>query len=93
MAIESLVAPLEHVSENDDVDRGEGEAILKEPEKHVAAVKSNVSEHPKGIGLGVADDEQVADDKVDALGVAHGGEVVGDTAQNEGERLLLVAGH
>jgi hypothetical protein len=41
-----------------------------------------VSENPKGVGFGITDNQQVANDKIDALGVTHFWEMVCNAFEN-----------
>lgn len=51
--IELLVKSFEHISKDNDVDRGEWETILEETKEHITTIKGNVSKHPKSISFRV----------------------------------------
>lgn len=69
---------MQYILENPFVDFRQGKLILKQSQKQVPAVDSDMDEHPKNIEFLVADHQEIANDEVDALGVSHGGEMVGD---------------
>ena len=48
-----------------------------------------MNEKPKGIRFGVANNKKIANDKVNSLSVAHGGEVISDSFEDEGKMLFL----
>lgn len=48
-----------------------------------------MDEEPEGVGFREAHDQQIAYDEVDALRVAHFGEMVGDTLEDGREWLFL----
>ena len=88
-----MILSFEDVFEDSDVDVGEGEVVFVESKQQKPFVEGDVDKEPEGFVLVVADDEQVADNEVDSLGVAHSGEVVRDSFEDEGEMLFLEEGH
>lgn len=69
---------MQYILENPFVHLRQGKLILKKPQKQVSAVDRDMDEHPKNIEFFVANHQEIANDEVDALGVSHGGEMVGD---------------
>lgn len=71
MTIKSRIIPLEQISKNYDIDRRKWEPILEETKQHISSVKSNMLKHPKSVSFGIADHKEVADNKINPLGVPH----------------------
>lgn len=89
MIVQLRIHPFQHILEDERIDVGKGKAIFVKTKNQVSPVDGKMHEHPKGIGLRIADQQQITNDEVNALSVAHGGEVVRDPLEHIFENLLF----
>ena len=74
--MELWVFSFEHVSKNGGIDVSKGKSLLIQAEDKVASALRQMHKKPESIRLRIAQQEQVADNEVDPLSIAHRREVV-----------------
>ena len=82
MLVELGVLSFEDIFEDDGVDIGEGELIFEHAQEKKSSIEGNMDKKPECILIWEANDDEVANNEVDALSVAHGWKVVGDSLQH-----------
>lgn len=87
--VEFLALPTQHGAEDRCVDVDEREAVLVQAQQHVTPIDCHVDEQPECVPLRVSDYEQITDDEVYALRVAHRWEMIADAFQDCCERFFL----
>lgn len=90
MSVQLRIKSFEHILEDKRVDVRQWKAVFIQSKDEIALIEGKMGEHPKGVRFRISLHEQISDDKVNALRIAHRGEVIGDPFEYIFEDFLFL---